>query len=167
MTIKQLSASEMFERNVLRGSADECWTVRGEKNSQGYRRIRLSVGRPRRRKWVLAHRLSYELAHGTIPDGMNVCHRCDNRECVNPAHLFLGSQADNIQDAIAKGRFVVNGGQRGESNGASKLTEDQVQEMRILHEQDGVRCSLLATKYGVSSQMVYQIVRRKRWTHVA
>ena len=89
-----------------------------------------------------AHRLAYELAYGAIPDGLCVCHRCDNRACINPAHLFLGTHADNIADRDRKGR---NKQCRGEQQGHSKLTDDAI--IAILA--DCRTASEIANAYGV------------------
>lgn len=77
-----------------------CWVWRGTTNNKGYGM--LGIGRERQ---VLAHRVAWESANGHVPDGMFVCHKCDNPRCVRPDHLFLGTNSDNIQDSIAKGRF--------------------------------------------------------------
>ena len=81
--------------------SDGCWEWTGNLNEHGYGRTRTGQGR----RVAYAHRMSWTLAHGLIPSGMNVCHQCDNRKCVNPLHLFLGTQRDNMRDCLAKGRL--------------------------------------------------------------
>lgn len=86
------------------GSTEECWTWTGARNRVGYG---LFWGRIEKR-WLRAHRVSWEMANGPIPDGLFICHHCDNPPCVNPGHLFLGTQKDNMADCAAKGRVVSN-----------------------------------------------------------
>src|SRR5690348_7112088 len=85
---------------------DGCWIWRGTMNGVGYGVFWLPMGKPRNaNSRVYAHRLSYEMHEGKIPDGMFICHRCDNPACVNPDHLFLGTQSDNMTDCSRKGRL--------------------------------------------------------------
>lgn len=109
-----------------------------------------------------AHRLSWLIHFGEIPPEMHVCHRCDNPPCVNPRHLFLGTNLDNRRDSIAKGRFRVG---RGERHRSAKLTEAQVREIRQRREL-GDRQEALAAEFGVSGCAISNIHRRKTWAHV-
>ena len=146
---------EKFWAHVVK--SDGCWRWAGSLATAGYGRINLGGG-----VRVLAHRHSYELHFGELPDGLFVCHRCDNRACVNPAHLFLGTCADNNADAAAKGRLR---GQPGEANCRAKLTPDDVRRIRQ-RKAGGERAADLAQEYGVTPAAVYHLVRRLTWGHV-
>jgi len=111
-----------------------------------------------------AHRISYVLFIGNIPKGMLVCHDCDNKICVNPSHLFIGSHADNTADMIQKGRMVP-GNHSGIHNGRAKLDEDAVRDIRWKRE-EGVMTKDLVVEYGVSRSQIQKIVRRELWKEV-
>ena len=111
-----------------------------------------------------AHRISWQLARGLIPKGQRVLHRCDVRHCVNPDHLFLGTQADNVADMVAKGRNR-SPGLPGTKNPQAKLTENIVREMRRLHG-GGKSQHQLAREWGVSPMTVNRAVNGKCWSHV-
>lgn len=122
------------------------------------------------KKLKLAHRVSYELAYGPIPDGMKVLHECDNARCVRPDHLFLGTQAENVRDMVAKGRRrggVDTSNQSGEKNKQAKLTAEQVRAMRQRYAANDVYMEQLASEYGISIGHVSVIINRKAWRHVA
>lgn len=132
-----------------------CWEWAGFRDPNGYGRLRVS-DRPE-----LAHRISWKLHCHEITSAQHVLHRCDNPCCVNPAHLFLGDQAANNADKIAKKRqrFGVS---RGEDHGCHKLTEEQVLEIRA-----SVGPSVkVGERYGVSGRQVRDIRRRKSWRHL-
>lgn len=106
---------------------------------------------------VGAHRIAYELTYGEIPKGLDICHECDNPICCNPAHLRAGTESDNMQDCLRKRRYPC-----GQDNPVSKLTDDQVREMRR-RLADGETSVTLAKEFGVSQNLVSLIRRRKRW----
>ena len=109
---------------------------------------------------VAAHRVSYELCVGLIPDGLLVLHHCDNPPCVNPAHLFLGTQRDNIRDMIEKGRK-----RQGERNGRSKLNHDDVRAIRIACANGESKASV-SRRYPVNVSVIKKIIYGVIWTHV-
>ena len=136
-----------------------CWIWTGAL-SAGYGRFRMGDQK------VLygAHRLAYEMAVGQIPEGMDACHRCDNPPCVNPAHLEPGSRRFNMADAKHKGR-LRNGISIGSSNGAAKLTEAQAVEIRARYATEATGQRRLALEYGVTRNVVYEIVHGLKWRH--
>jgi hypothetical protein len=142
----------------------ECWLWTGPTINTGYGTV------SRYRRHILAHRFAYELTHGPIPDGMKVCHNCpdgDNPRCVNPAHLFLGTQKDNVDDMRRKGREGWRKNKpQGSAHGRAKIVEDDVREIRRLVGAGESRPAL-AAHFGVSLAAIDQIVNRKTWKHVA
>lgn len=132
-----------------------CWEWGGKRHRQGYGEI---VGT--NHQACLAHRISWELNVGPIPDGMVVCHHCDNPPCVRPEHLFLGTQADNVRDMITKGR---NTPVRGESQPRAKLSAFDVREIRAAWNA-GESQSSIAKRFGLRS--VWRIISGQTWAHV-
>lgn len=112
-------------------------------------------------KTVRAHRLSWELHNSPIPEGMHVCHTCDVRCCVNPDHLFLGTQKDNMDDMVTKGRHA-RVAPKGSAHGQAKLTEGQALE--VYHAEGPQRG--IAANYGVSQRLVSLIKRKEGWRHI-
>ena len=143
--------SERFWAKVRRADLAECWRWTGRLSSAGYGRV------GRRRESRYAHRVSWELHHGPVPQGLSVCHRCDNTQCVNPSHLFLGTQADNIADMVSKGRNAL-----GERNGQAKLTESEVVTIQAITKRTQ---RSIAADYGVSRSLISLIRSGKRWVH--
>src|SRR6185503_14952426 len=138
-----------------------CWIWMGTRNRSGYGKVK------RRPKTYMAHRYVWEQINGTIPDGILVCHKCDNPPCVNPNHLFLGSPLENMRDKIRKGRFRGGRGPAvaspGESNGSAKLTKKQVDEIRRDYAKGNESQQKIAMRYGMSQQMISNIVRKESW----
>lgn len=114
---------------------------------------------------VYAHRLAWELVNGSIPAGLVVCHHCDNPRCVNIAHLFLGTKADNMHDMIAKGRAVHNVEIRGEAIGTAKLTTAQVREIRSPQYADWTATDI-AAQFGITKSLACKILSRQSWQHL-
>jgi hypothetical protein len=136
-----------------------CWNWTGAHDKDGYGWIRVSG------KQIAAHRYSYTASHGQIPGGMQVLHTCDNPCCVNPDHLFIGTQQNNVDDMIEKGRRANI---CGEKSILAKLTEEQVIDIRTRytprHPVNG--CNAMAREFGVGQMEISRIVNRKRWKHI-
>ena len=139
--------------------ADTCRLWRGGLSSKGYGLLKWKGRR------VRAHRATWECERGPIPEGMEVCHHCDTPACRNIDHLFLGTQADNMADMVAKGRQGARGGPPGEAHGGAKLTEAEVIQIRAIPR--GVPYRLIGSRYGISGNTVGKIRRGQRWRHLA
>lgn len=141
-----------------------CWLWTASTVGFGYGQFRINM------RMVQAHRFSWELTNGAIPDGLCVLHRCDEPRCVRPDHLFLGTPADNNADRDAKGRRVVSHAPRpstcGERNHKAKLRADQVVEIRARHAAGAANQKQLAKQYGVTPNLIGLIVRGRIWTHI-
>lgn len=144
--------------NVKNNERSGCWEWQGSTRG-GYGRIIVGSRKDGTRRSESAHRLSYILNNGAIPEGMEVCHKCDNRCCINPDHLFLGTRQDNIDDREYKGR---NKPPVGERNGMAKLTKSDVLEI-IEKRAQGVSFQKLANEYGVCKKTVQDAANGKHW----
>ncbi len=117
----------------------------------------------------MAHRVAYELTYGPIPEGMFICHRCDNPICCNPSHLFAGTHADNMQDMITKRRGNIPGISKfiGEENPTAKLTTEQVREIRKLYATGNYSHEELAQLFGVGHGAIDNLLAGRSWKHVS
>ena len=150
---KRLPARERFWKFVDKRADDACWPWVGRTDIRGYGQFRVGdAPRP-------APRVSYQIHFGDIPEGMYVCHACDEPGCVNPAHLFLGSPRDNAVDMVNKRRHRF-----GERSPFSKLVPDDVRAIRGLYP--GVPVRELSERFGVATATIYKILRREKWKHV-
>ena len=147
-------AEERFWSRV--DTSGKCWEWIGRKSPEGYGRFWDGD------KDTTAHRFAYSLVYGAIPDGMFICHHCDNPGCVRTSHLFMGTHSDNMRDSIAKGRHVDN---RGERHGLSRLCENDIYEIRRLRSL-GIEQKILAKMWRICRPNVSLIVTRKRWKHI-
>jgi HNH endonuclease len=155
---------ERFWRRVEKGDGTGCWLWTGCVDDCGYGVLWVRrEGKDRNEK---AHRYSWELANGPIPAGKWVLHSCDNPPCVRPDHLYLGDHQRNMDDMYARGR-----GRKavGEQHHGAKLTEADVREIRRLYVPRSFvnGTSALARRYGVAQGVVWSIVKRRTWRHVA
>ena len=145
-----------WEKVDRSGGNDSCWLWTDHVNGCGYGKLSING------KSHLAHRIAYELIYGPIPTGLCVCHRCDVRNCCNPSHLFLGTQADNMHDKAIKGRAAHNH-LIGERNPGAVFTERQVREIRARWDAGEKSRHALANEYGVSVGAIMGVVNRKSW----
>lgn len=148
---KSLTLETKFWRYAPNNGGNECWNWKGAVNGNGYGATSI------RGKHLAAHRASYKLFVGDIPDGLCVCHKCDNPLCVNPSHLFLGTHADNAADRARKLRGAI-----GERNQGAILTEKQVLRIRKMSG----TCEEIGRKFGVTKSAISRIRRRITWKHI-
>lgn len=144
---------DAFWAHVIVGVPEACWEWQAFVNDRGY-----GQGTAAGRRF-LAHRRAWELTQGcAIPDGLFVCHRCDNPPCCNPAHLFLGTNSDNVADMDAKGRRGIVGFRFGTEHHSSKLDPDQVRAIRRRNV-EGARVTDLAREFGVSRGAIQSVIK--------
>jgi HNH endonuclease len=148
----KLTRKERFLVQIKRIRVTGCWIWTGLIRADGYGATRFE-GREQG-----AHRVAWKLFRGKIAPGLAVCHACDVRACVNPAHLFLGTPAENARDMRAKGRD-----RRGEEHGSAKLTRAQVRRIKTMLKEDRMYVSEIAREFGVSETTIRAIRDRRTW----
>jgi len=149
---------DRFNAKVDYRESSECWNWKASTGS-GYGKIKFGP------KYVGAHRLMYQMFYGPIPQGLFVCHRCDNPKCVNPRHLFVGTNSENIQDAISKGRTWRSNNQ-GEHNPRATLTESDVLDIRRKRKQ-GLSFATINKDYPVGRTAIQDCaIGGRKWKHI-
>lgn len=148
---------ERFWNKVDKEGINKCWNWTGCLSSKGYGSINKGF-------WhggnITANRLSWIIHHGDIPSGKHVLHKCDNRKCVNPNHLYLGTNTDNVNDRVRRGR---EGDRSGEKNGRAKLTRKDVCYIRKhCNNKYGNRMAL-ARQFGVSYGTIWTVITKRGW----
>lgn len=144
------------------GPRGECWEWKGKRFRNGYGQFHARING--KKTYQLAHRKAWEFANNTeLTRTIQVCHTCDNRPCVNPDHLFLGTQADNIHDMMQKGRAKPA---RGEGTGKARFVEEDIRTIRKLHK-EGMGYKKIAQQYQCAEGTIHAIIHRRTWRHVA
>lgn len=148
--------------------SDQCWEWTAGRFSGGMRYGQFRVGK----KKVKAHRFSWLMHFGEIPEGMRVLHKCDNPICVRPDHFFLGTDRDNIADCVAKGRSRNGSAEHrelwtGERNAAAKITANVAAEIRETRRRSTLTLKQIGARYGLCQSQVRNIVTGRSWQEVA
>lgn len=156
--LKNGTLEERFWKFVVKGeSVNDCWEWVGSKSARRYGHL------GKGQKLLKAHRYSWELHNNQqVPDGMSICHKCDNPECTNPLHLFVGTHQENMDDMMAKGRRPPITGTR---QWKCRFTEEQVIDIRSMHT-DGHSRKEICDKYNANSSIIGKIVNGKLWRHL-
>lgn len=156
-TSKKRPDKERFWERVDQGQPDECWPWSAGKTSQGYGAMHWKGSK------CLAHRISYRIEYGPIPEGKVVMHSCDNPPCVNPNHLSIGTQGDNVRDAQKKGRNASGDDVKwwkgeGREHHKAELTDDQRLEVKRRYDNEDISQYQLSDEYGVSQSAISYII---------
>ena len=150
---------ERFWKKVEIHGKDECWPWTDALTIYGYGKFKARINGA----WTSANasRIAWLLSNGEIPHDMAVCHKCDNRKCCNPHHLFLGTNRDNVKDKVRKGRQL-----RGEAIARAKLTAVQIIKIRQRYALKNTSWSKLAKEFGVTKRQIGNVVSGKSWNHI-
>lgn len=156
-SIHRYKSESAFWEKVNIGATDECWEWQGVRDEKSYGYAHFKGKRQG------AHRLSWFLTNGPIPDGLLVCHKCDNPPCVNPDHLFIGTMKDNMEDCANKGRIGKHQRPFGEDNGWATLTNEDVIEIRRLGAEGKLLQREIGELFGTTQVNISRILLGKSW----
>lgn len=152
----QKDIARFFSKVQKQHGLNDCWIWTAGKGTKGYGIFSM------RHKDYKAHRVSYEIHFGYIPEGLLVCHKCDNPSCVNPSHLFTGTHQDNVDDKNKKGRARY-APPFGEKHGMHKLVKSQVEDIRKIYLNTKISQAKLGKQFSVSQSEIHNIVNYKNW----
>lgn len=157
-TMPIMSEAEIshFWSGVDIGAKDQCWNWKRSTNTWGYGRAKIQ------HHMFGSHRIAYYLGNHSDPGRLLVCHKCDNKQCCNPSHLFVGTQSENLYDASRKGKLIYN---RGENHGRAKLTVSIIEQIKSLYLQ-GLSQHKIAHDLSINQSTVSRIISGKRWGHL-
>jgi hypothetical protein len=160
-----LPPAARFWKHVAVAEPDACWEWTGAKypppNAYGFMSAGVFYGA---KKFVKAHRVSWEIANGPVPDGLNILHKCDNQGCVNPAHLYAGTQQQNVRDRAVRRRGKEHR-QNGSANDNAKLTDAQIVAVRELRKAGQSQMDI-SRMFGMSQSQISKILNGKAWAHL-
>lgn len=148
------TATERFLAKISKASIGDCWEFTGGISKSGYGAFWLNG------KTVSAHKVSYLMFNGRIPNDQLIRHICDNKKCVNPEHLILGTVSDNAKDAVERGRWAR---QHGQYNGIAKFTYEQVEAIREEYNKGAWTYQALADKYEVALSVMWELINHKSY----
>jgi hypothetical protein len=152
-----VASIRFWSKVAITADITKCWIWGASKNKKGYGHFGFNG------RMYQAHRFAYKLYYGDYDEILQCLHKCDNPSCVNPNHLWLGTNTDNVLDMVAKGR---NKYCKGEKNGNSKLTEKDVIEIRNIYSTGSHSFRSLAKMYGIHNSVVGDIVNRNNWKNL-
>lgn len=148
-----------FWAKVKKAGKSDCWEWLGARKPKGYGNVRIN------KKYTTAHRAAWEYTYGSIPNGMNILHSCDNPPCCNPSHLMLGTTVSNYVDMVRKGRQKAPAKRLGESNPLAKLTTEQVKQIRGMYIRGTTKQIDIANIFGVTQSAISAIILWKVRQH--
>lgn len=145
---------------VMPGMATPCWEWRGARSRKGYGTFSVLVDG--RRTNTLAHRFAWVLVNGPMPDGHEACHRCHNRGCVRPDHVYAGTHHRNMRDAVERGTLLGRNVSRGEGHYLTKLSDSDIEQLRLLRALDAAPTSVLAALFGTTEKHAAGIIQMRK-----
>lgn len=161
ITISDADVKRFFSKVAITANNEKCWLWRASTDRRGYGRFHITNNK--KKFGMRAPRISFFIANGIGTNGKLVCHSCDNPNCVNPKHLFLGTSLDNTQDMMNKGRNIF---QLGSEHHNSIITEEVVLKIREYRKKTGYTYQKIADVFNIKKSHVTDIILKRRWAHI-